>query len=133
MNFLQLVQFLEHHLGHHQIPIKADARDLQDLFETAPLHHELLPRIAQAIYKANRCRTLQDAVCGESTFAAIAPIRLEVLRAANTDIDLYRLIEELCTAVAAAFSSSEPPAQPKPARDRAVVPFPRLRRVRSLA
>lgn len=134
MNFLQLVQLLEHRLGHHQVPINPGARELHDLFDNSPLHHELMPRIARAIYKANGCRSLRDPVAAAATFDAIAPIRLQVLRAKDTDVDVYRVIEEVCTAVGAAFDSrNEKPASSASAPERAVVPFARTRRVRSLA
>ena len=134
MNFLQLVQLLEHRLGHHQVPVDASARELHELFDSAPLHQELMQRIVQAIYKANGCRSTRDPVSAAATFDAIAPVRLEFLRAKNTDVDVYRVIEEVCAGVGDAFAAGAATrANEKGARERAVVPFQRARRLRSSA
>jgi hypothetical protein len=103
LTFAQFVRHLERRLGHHQLPLNASAAGIQDLFETCAVHHELMMRLLREIYKKNKCENLCDAVTRSSTFDAVAPIRLEILRAPHTDIDLYNLMEDLCTAINLAF------------------------------
>jgi hypothetical protein len=103
MTFLELLQKLEAHLGSHQMPLNTAAKNLKDIFETIPLHNELMKRLVQSIYAGNRCRHIGDPVERAATFEALAPLRLEVLRSERTDVDLYRLIEELCVALDSAF------------------------------
>jgi len=118
MTFLELLKELEARLGYHQIPLNAGATSLKNLFESIPLHHDFMRRLAQAIYSANRCRTLRDAVEREATFEAFAPLRLEALRGERTDVDLVRMIEELCVALDQIFG----PVAPARARRKLSVP-----------
>jgi hypothetical protein len=103
MTFLELLKKLEAHLGSHQMPLNAAAKTLKNVFETIPLHNDLMKRLVQSIYTGNRCQRLSDPVERAATFEALAPLRLEVIRSERTDVDLYRLIEELCVALDGAF------------------------------
>lgn len=103
MNFRELLQKLEARVGYHQVPLNPAARSLKDLFECSPLHPELVVRLAQAIHAENGCRCLNDPVYRHATFDAFAPIRLQTLNAKHTDVDTYRLIDELATAIERAF------------------------------
>lgn len=103
MTFLELLRKLEARLGYHQFPLNPAATSLKNLFESSPLHHELIVRLSQAIFVANSCRRLDDLVDHRVTLDAVAPIRLQVLKSDRTDIDLYRLIDELCEALAKIF------------------------------
>jgi hypothetical protein len=139
MTFNELMQRLEAHLGHHQIPLHPAPAGMHDLFEFCALHHELMIEIALAIYKRNDCRALSDSVARTTTFEALAPIRLRVLRSPRTDVDLFNLMEELCRAVDTAFGANETAAK-KPAGDPARQRAPvvsldqfRARRLRSSA
>ncbi len=139
MTFNELMQQLEAHLGHHQIPLHPAPAGMHDLFEFCALHHELMIEIAMAIYKRNDCRSLSDRVTRAATFDALAPIRLRVLRSPKTDVDLFNLMEELCRALDGAFGTNETTAKRPagdPTRQRAPVvslqQF-RARRLRSLA
>lgn len=139
MTFKELMQQLEAHLGHHQIPLQPAPAGMHDLFEFCALHHELMTEIASAVYKQNDCRTLTDSVTRTATLDALAPIRLRVLRSPKTDVDLFNLMEEMCHAVDAAFGANEAAAKRPagdPARRRAPVvsleQF-RARRLRSSA
>ncbi|MFQ5756586.1 MAG: hypothetical protein ACE5H7_10900 [Acidiferrobacterales bacterium] len=107
MNFKELVQILEERIGYHQIPINPAATGPKDLFECCALHHELMTELVRAIYDANHCHKLTDPVNRQKTFKALSPIRLKILRSRNTDIDVFHLIENLCTAVDQAFSNRE--------------------------
>ncbi len=108
MNFKELVKQLRDRVGYHQIPMNPDATTTRDLFESCPVHHELIKELMQAIYKANGCRKLADTVRRFETFSALEPIRLQVLRSGKTDVDQVALIEELCGAIDLAFVESEP-------------------------
>jgi hypothetical protein len=99
MKFIDLLQQLEERFGYHQFPIASTAVDIKNIFEGSPLHPELTTRLIRAIYEQNCCRELSDTVTRENTFAALAPIRQEVLRSKSTDVDVYRLMEELCQAI----------------------------------
>lgn len=106
MNFTELMQQLEQHLGYHQIPLNPAARGIKDIFEGSPLHHDLVTRLAKAIYTENRCRRLGDPVTREATFNALSPIRLETLRSASTDIDLFHFVENFGDAIEKIFFSN---------------------------
>ncbi|MFQ5994236.1 MAG: hypothetical protein ACE5K1_04015 [Acidiferrobacterales bacterium] len=107
MNFRELIQHLEDRIGYHQIPINPAATGPKDWFEGCPLHHELMTEVIRAIYKQNGCRKLTDPVDRKKTFKALSPIRLKVLHAANTDIDVFHLVENLCAAIDQVFAEGE--------------------------
>lgn len=137
MTFIELLRKLEARLGYHQFPLNPGAKGLKDLFECSPLHHELMVRLAQSIFVANGCKRLTDTVGREATLDAVAPIRVQVLRSERTDVDLYRLIEELCAALAAVFGDSARPQTPAAARPTAQIisfaPFRASRRLKTSA
>lgn len=105
MNFIELLRKLEMRIGYHQIPLNPGARGLKDLFEGSPLHHELIVRLAHAVFSRNRCHRLTDPVRRHETFEALAPLRTQILQARNTDVDVYRLMDELCVALEKAFGT----------------------------
>jgi hypothetical protein len=108
MNFMQLIEQLARHLGTHQIPLNPAATQRQGLIESSALHYELITRIVAAIYSRNHCQRLTDAVDRDTTFEALAPIRQAVLRAANTDVEAARLLEDLCVSIAMLFEQHDP-------------------------
>ena len=133
MNFQGLMLKLEERLGYHQVPLNPRATSLKDLFEGGPLHHELMTRLVRAIYGENACRRLTDPVEREKTLAALGPLRLEFLRAASTDVDLHRLIEELCVVLAEAFGETRPiPTKAPRGAAAQVIPLDRFRPRRGL-
>ena len=103
MNFIELLKKLEMRLGYYQVPLNPSARGLKDLFEGSPLHHELIVRLAHAVFSQNRCRRLTDPVGRHETFEALAPLRTQILQARNADVDVYRFMDELCVALEKAF------------------------------
>jgi hypothetical protein len=107
MNFRELAYHLEERIGYHQVPINPAATCPQDLFECCPLHHELMTDLMRAIYRTNRCRKLTDPVGRTETFKAVEPIRLRLLRSANTDVDEFQLMESFCSAVECAFADGD--------------------------
>lgn len=104
MNFKDLMQQLETRLGYHQIPLNPAARGIKNIFENSPLHHDLVTRLVKAIFSENKCQRLEDAVARDATFRALSPIRLEALRSNSTDIDLFRLVDDLCLEVERIFA-----------------------------
>ncbi|OGI52697.1 MAG: hypothetical protein A3E57_00270 [Candidatus Muproteobacteria bacterium RIFCSPHIGHO2_12_FULL_60_33] len=106
MNFKELLAQLEERLGYHQFPVNPAATNIKDVFEGSPLHHDMMIRLARAIYVSNACRRLTDPVNLDKTLQALAPIRQEVLRAARTDVDLYRVLDELGAAFNKIFAES---------------------------
>lgn len=129
MTFLELFRQLEAQLGYHQLPLNPSPAALKNLFESSPLHHELMMRLAQAIYAANACRNLNDPVERDATFTAVAPIRLEVLQNKHTDVDLYRYIEEFCIVLDRTFGpTGRRPAVPEDAHKCEVIQMARFRR-----
>jgi hypothetical protein len=131
MNFLELLRQLEAHLGYHQLPLNPRAATIKDVFESSPLHHDFVKRLAQSIYGGNHCQRITDPVEREATFAAVAPLRVEALRHERTDVDLARTIEELCVALNTIFGAGEaapkhsPPTEPGQVID--ITPFRRRR------
>ncbi|MBI3571898.1 MAG: hypothetical protein HY082_12500 [Gammaproteobacteria bacterium] len=106
MNFKELLEQLEEHLGYHQFPVNPAATNIKDVFEGSPLHHDLMTRLVRAIYVSNACRRLTDPVNLDKTLLALTPVRLEALRASTTDVDLYRLLDELGAALSKIFAES---------------------------
>lgn len=139
MTFRQLMQYLEQTLGHHQVPINEHAASLRDLFDSCALHHDLTLDLSKEIYRANRCHHLSGRITRAATLEALAPIRLKVLRASNTDVDTASYIEEACAAVSNYFDQqapeSERPHATTPRSSAEVIPLSsfRSRRMKSLA
>lgn len=135
MTLLELLRRLEARLGYHQLPLNPAPKNLKDVFESIPLHQDFMKRLVQAISSGNRCTRLDDPVDRAKTFEAVGPLRLEVLRSDRTDVDLYNLTEETCSALDAAFGPLERPAvKPREQTVAAqVIQLARFRRRRSLA
>jgi hypothetical protein len=108
MTFQELLLEFERRLGYHHVPLNPAARGIKDVFESSPVHHDLMIRLARAVFAANGCQRLTDPVARDKTFAAFAPIRVEVLRSDKCDVDAHRLIDELCTALEQIFRSDRP-------------------------
>ncbi len=132
MKFIQLIEQLARHVGTHQIPLNPAAKQRRGLIESSALHYELITRIVAAIYTRNRCRRLTDPVERDATFEALAPIRQAVLRAANTDVDAARLLEDLCVSIAMVFEQLDPACSvaPRAPRDPQGTPPVRLHPLR---
>lgn len=135
MNFLELMRTLETRLGYQHLPLNPSARGIKDIFDSSAVHHELMTRLVRAIFAANRCQRLTDAVTHSATFNALGPLRLETLRSGTTDVCTYRFLEELCRALDGAFADVSVPraAKPRPtAPTAAVVSLDAARRSRWL-
>jgi hypothetical protein len=107
MTYIELIRQLAKRLGQHQIPLNAEAKELRRLLDSSALHYELMTKILRAVYDRNHCRALNDPVDSDATYEALGPLRLEVLRSPKTDVDLYRLMEDLCVAIALVFNQQQ--------------------------
>lgn len=136
MTFQELLFALEHRLGYHQLPVNAIARGIKDIFESSPVHQELMTQLVRAIYAENCCQKLNDPVTRDKTFAAFAPIRLATLRSEKCDVDTHHLLDELCVAFEQIFRFDEPRTDAlrtgRPARSAHVVGFDTFQRRRLL-
>lgn len=135
MNFKELLAQLEEHLGYHQFPVNPAATNIKDVFDGSPLHHDMMTRLVRAIYVSNACRRLTDPVTLDKTLSALTPIRVEALRSARTDVDLYRLLDELGGALGEIFAESTiaEKTAPAPARRTAeIIPLAAYRMQRRL-
>jgi len=130
MTYLELLQALEHRLGYQHLPLNPCATDLKTVFECSPVHHEMMHRLAQAIYKSNACRRLTDPVTREASFAAIGPVRRDVLKTSTTDVDAYHLLEDLCHALDEIFTEEPTPGAAVERHTAEVIPLSIARRRR---
>jgi hypothetical protein len=109
VNFKELLSQLEERLGSHQFPVNPAATTIKNIFEGSPLHHDTMTGLARAIYVSNACRRLTDPVSLDKTQQALAPIRQEALRSTATDVDLYRVLDDLGVALNEIFSDNKTP------------------------
>lgn len=107
MKFLELLTQLEKRLGYHQFPINANATEIHEIFESSPVHGQLAIRLARKIYKSNNCKTVNDDITDANTNNALVAIRLEILRAQQTDIDVFTFMHELCHTIKDLIADSE--------------------------
>jgi hypothetical protein len=128
MTYRELLQALEHRLGYQHLPLNPRALALKDLFESSPVHHDLMHRLTKAIYQHNACQRLDDAVSHEECFAAIGPVRQEALKTASTDVDAYHLLQDLCHALDEIFAVAPSPAPSDDKRSAEVIPLAAARR-----
>ena len=135
MNFKELMAQLEEHLGYHQFPVNPAATNIKNVFEGSPLHHDLMTGLARAIYVANACRRMTDPVNLDKTLQALAPIRQEALRSAGTDVDLYRLLDDLGVALNEIFAENKTAIKSSSLQNRRtaeIIPLAPYRRQRQL-
>jgi hypothetical protein len=134
VNYYQLLQRLEEHLGYHQLPFNPAATNLRDLFEGTPLHHDWMSQFVRAVYAENRCQRLTDPVSLAETFNALAVLRQQALKASTTDVDLRALVEEVGEAINTAFADAAagtlPPSAPA-GNGAEIIPFRGRRRLRA--
>jgi hypothetical protein len=126
MTYIELLRMLEQRLGYQHLPLNPHAPSMKNLFESTPVHHELMQRTVQALYRANACHALTDSVNRDACFEAIGAVRQETLKIANTDVDAYRLLDDMCHALAAIFQPTpEPVTTEKEKRPAEILPFRR--------
>ncbi len=130
MNFLELLQALEHRLGYQHLPLSPQAPTLKQIFECSPVHHDLMHRLVHALYAANGCHQLTDPVQRSACFEAVGPVRQQALKTA--DIDAHRLLEDFCRALDDIFAAEYTPTpETTPTKSSAdVIPLAAFRRRR---
>jgi len=103
---IRLAEFV----GHHHLPIKADAADINDILDGDPVHNELAREVVRSIYRSTRCSHLDAEVRAETVFNSLGSIRGRLLADGETDIDQMNLLENLGWAARALFALAEPSA-----------------------
>jgi hypothetical protein len=125
MTFHELIEQLARRIGHHQVPLNPAASELRGFIDSGAVHYELITQIVTALYTGNRCRKLNDPVTQDASFEALEPIRLAVLRAPGTDVDVHGLMETICMEIAHAFGVTTPTDAPTTPPGAEVVRFRR--------
>ena len=123
MTYVELLQALEQRLGYQHMPLDPRVSTMKNLFESTPVHHELMQRLVQAIYRSNGCHAVTDPVNRDACFDAIGTVRQETLKTSTTDVDAYRLLDDLCLAVDDIFRIAPEPVTAGQKRTAEVVPF----------
>lgn len=94
MNFRQLILLLADKVGHHHLPVRAEANELGEFLSSDAVHHELITKVVKAIYKANHCGYLDAPISKEITFSTLGKLQREIAHSKTADIDQYNLINE---------------------------------------
>ncbi len=110
MTFRQFINYLEEHIGNHQIPTRHNAHEIREFLRPDGVHHNLVKKVVRRIYKTNNCGHLDAVVRRPATLGPLAEIRLEIMHSPRTDIDQYRFIEELCASATKFFNEHDPGA-----------------------
>lgn len=123
--FRQLLVRLAERIGYHQIPLRSDACEIAEFLEPGAVHHELVKRAVQAIYRANRCGHLDAAVGVTLTFEALGALRGDIIRSGRGDIDQLDLLEKIGAQVAEVFGTLDLKARsgPEPVVAATVIPL----------
>lgn len=107
MKFKLFIQALEKSLGYHHIPFNRDGTTIQNLFDGTPVQSEFVIKLVRAIYKENKCASLETVITKTITEKCLAESRLEALKSKHIDIDTFNFIEDLCHAVNGAFKTEQ--------------------------
>lgn len=127
MTFIDFLKALEVRLGYHQLPIRADAGDIRDIFEASPVHTDLATRIVRAMYRENGCQKMQSPVTLNACNAALIPVRVDLLKARTTDVDEFGFMDDLCHAVSDLLGEPATAVRSKTCNageQNTVIPFP---------
>jgi len=125
MTYIELLQALEQRLGYQHLPLNARASNMKNLFDSTPVHHELMQRLVQGLYRNNACRVLTDTVKRDACFDAVITVRQETLKNGTTDVDAYRLLDDLFQVLGELFPVLPEPTEAEAKRTADVLPFPR--------
>lgn len=106
MKFLELINYLEKHIGYHHIPLNQGATTLQEIFDGTPVQSDFVIKLVRGIYKTNSCSTLNSKITQTQTENCLAKIRNEFLQSKNIDIDTFNFIDDMCFVINKAFLSN---------------------------
>ncbi|MGA8261765.1 MAG: hypothetical protein WB783_16260 [Arenicellales bacterium] len=118
IEYRELMTRLAELVGRHQLPIKPDAADINEILDGDPVHYELVRDVVRSIYRSSRCGHLDAKVRAEAVFNSLGDIRGRLVADRETDVDQINLLEELGWASRLVFSTTPPdPADQKSDRD----------------
>ena len=66
-------------LGRHQVPLRDEVDDINELLSPDAVHHELIQEIVRKVYCHNRCGHLDAEISLENTFTALSGVREKLL------------------------------------------------------
>lgn len=132
MNYREFTIALEHRLGTRYLLVDREAKEPGDLLLPTGVHDRLLREILRAVYKACECYHIRAPLDGDRALAVIAPIQTSLRDAADSDIDVIRLVDELFCAAEELLRAASPHAAQDPAGveelpPASVIPLPALR------
>ena len=111
LEYRELMTRLADLVGRHQLPIKTDAADINDILDGDPIHCELARDVVRSIYRSARCGHLDAKVGAEAVFNSLGDIRGRLVADRETDIDQINLLEELGWASRLVFSATATDAE----------------------
>ncbi|HSH49917.1 MAG TPA: hypothetical protein VK991_15190 [Halomonas sp.] len=91
-------------VGQHQLPVKSDAADINDILDGDPVHGALIREVVRSIYRSGRCSHLDAEVRAETVFNSLGGIRGRLLADGDTDVDQVNLLENLGWAARVLFA-----------------------------
>ncbi|MFC1664438.1 hypothetical protein ACFL17_02260 [Pseudomonadota bacterium] len=94
MNFRQLILLLAEQVGHHQLPVHANANELSEFLGSDAVHHDLVSKVVKSIYKANHCGYLDAPISKSITFAVLGKLQRQIAQSQTADIDQFNLISD---------------------------------------
>lgn len=116
IEYRELMTRLADLVGRHQLPIKTDAADINDILDGDPIHYELVRDVVRSIYRSARCGHLDAKVRAEAVFNSLGDLRGRLVADRETDIDQINLLEELGWASRLVFSATPADAGTRPER-----------------
>lgn len=108
IEYRALMTRLSEIVGRHQLPIRSDAADINDILDSDPVHYDLVHDIVRSIYRSGRCSHLDSEVRAETVFNTLGGVRGRLLADRDTDVDQINFLEELGWASWALFAAPPP-------------------------
>ncbi|MFZ0486242.1 MAG: hypothetical protein WAL83_04530 [Arenicellales bacterium] len=120
VEYRELMTRLAELVGRHQLPIRPDATDINEILDGDPVHYELVRDVVRSIYRSSGCGHLDATVRMEAVFNSLGGIRGRLVAGGETDIDQINFLEELGWASRIVFSTALPTdagTEPEPDAD----------------
>lgn len=93
--FRELVSWWADRLGRHQVPLREEHGDINDLLSHDAVHHDLIHEIVRRVYSQNRCGHLDALIELEDTFTALGHVREKLLKSTLSDVDQINLLDDI--------------------------------------